>query len=278
MIYDGKLASEKIQLGLSERIEQLSSSPILAIVSVGSNPATLSFVKIKRSYAQAIGVSVKEFIFPMEDNEAGLVSRILDLSESGTYDGIVVQLPLPPTYDTRRVLEAIPTELDVDVLNSRSIASFKTSGTPTPPVAGAVAHIIHDTGTNLIGKNVVIAGNGILVGAPVATWFTLQGSTPTSIDIETDEETKTNLLKEADVVVSGTGVARMIRPEQLKKGVVLIDAGTSEQDGTLSGDCDPACAGVAEVFTPVPGGVGPLTVAYLFHNLIEFAEKRSNKI
>lgn len=274
MIYDGKLASEKIQLKLSERIKRSGSSPVLAIISVGSSPATLSFIKIKRNYAEAIGVTVKEFNFPAEDNEAGLVSKILDLSESGAYDGMVVQLPLPPAYDARRVLEAVPTELDVDVLNSHSIASFKTNGTPVPPVAGAVAHIIDDTKTDLVGKNIVVVGNGILVGTPVATWFTLQGGTPTSIDIETDEETKEHLLKEADIVVSGTGVARMIRPEHLKKGVVLIDAGTSEQDGTLSGDCDPACADVAEVFTPVPGGVGPLTVACLFENLITAMEKR----
>lgn len=274
MIYDGKLASEKIQLGLSERIKHLGSSPVLAIVSVGSSSATLSFITIKRRYAEAIGATVKEFNFPIEDNEAGLVSRILDLSESGTYDGVVVQLPLPPAYDTSRVLEAIPAELDIDVLNSRSVASFKSRGTPVPPVAGAVAHILNDTKTSLIGKNIVVVGNGILVGAPVTTWFTLQGATPTSIDIGTDEATKANLLKEADVLVSGTGVARMIRPGHLKRGVVLIDAGTSEQGGILSGDCDPACADVAEVFTPVPGGVGPLTVACLFENLVTNVESR----
>lgn len=276
MTYNGKEAAEKMKMELSERVQELKHTPTLAIVSVGKHPTILSFIRIKRKYAEAIGVTAKEFNFPIEDNESMLVSKIVDLSLSRAYDGIVVQLPLPPTYDTGRVLEAIPPGLDVDVLGSEATKSFERAGTPVPPVAGAVAHILENADINIEGKNVVVVGRGRLVGTPVATWFVRQGVTPRIVDINTDEKTKLELFKEADIVVSGVGSPRMLKPEHFKKGVVLIDAGTSEQGGVLSGDCDPACADIASVFTPVPGGVGPLTVAYLFENVISSAEKRRN--
>jgi 5,10-methylene-tetrahydrofolate dehydrogenase/methenyl tetrahydrofolate cyclohydrolase len=274
MIYSGKEAAVKMEGDLAERVAKLGRSPVLAIVSVGAHPSTASFIKIKRVYAEKIGVTIKEFNFPAQENEAPLVSEILDLAESSAYDGIIVQLPLPLSYDTKRVLDAIPAELDVDVLGSSATHSFEKAGTPVPPVAGAVAHILHDTDTGLEGKNVVIIGRGRLVGTPVATWFIHQGVTPRIVDINTDEEKKLELYKEADIVVTGIGTSHLLKPEFFKQGVVLIDAGTSEQGGVLSGDCDPACSEVASVFTPVPGGVGPLTVACLFRNLMEAAEKR----
>lgn len=276
MTYNGKEAAEKMKMELSERVQELKHIPTLAIVSVGKHPTILSFIRIKRKYAEAIGVIVKEFNFPIEDNESMLVSKLLELSLSGAYDGMVVQLPLPPTYDTGRVLEAIPPGLDVDVLGSEATKSFERAGTPIPPVAGAVAHILEDADINIEGKNVVIVGRGRLVGIPVATWFMHKGITPQIVDINTGEETKMKLFKDADIVVSGVGSPRMLKPEYFKEGVVLIDAGTSEQGGVLSGDCDPACANTASVFTPVPGGVGPLTVACLFENLITSAEKKNS--
>jgi methylenetetrahydrofolate dehydrogenase (NADP+)/methenyltetrahydrofolate cyclohydrolase len=172
------------------------------------------------------------------------------------------------------VLEATPEKLDVDVLGSAVTATFEKIGAPIPPVAGAVAHILKDTNTTVENKNVVIVGRGRLVGTPVATWFMHQGVTPRIIDINTIEETKLKLLKEADIVISGVGTPKILKPENFKEGVILIDAGTSEQGGVLSGDCDPACADIASVSTPVPGGVGPLTVAFLFENVISSAERR----
>lgn len=274
MIYDGKQASIHMQTNLSERVAKLGRAPALAIISVAEHPSTLSFIKIKRTYAENIGVAIKEFNFPEEESEVGLVSEVLALVESNMYDGIIVQLPLPASYDTKRVLGALPLEMDVDVLGSEAAASFEKTGTPVPPVAGAVAHILSDTHTELEGKNVVIIGRGRLVGTPVATWFMHRKITPRIVDIKTDEVTKMELCKEADIVISGVGTPRLLKPENFKQGVVLIDAGTSEQGGVLSGDCDPACANVASVFTPVPGGVGPLTVAYLFANVIASAETR----
>lgn len=274
MIYNGKEAAVKMQSILSERVAKLGKAPILAIVSVAENPSTISFIKIKRSYAEKIGVITKEFNYHEEQNESALVATITSLADSDEYDGIIVQLPLPASYNTRTVLDAIPQNLDVDVLGSSATASFEKVGMPVPPVAGAIAHILSDTHTELENKNVVIIGRGRLVGIPVATWFVHKRITPRIVDINTDEKIKIELYKEADIVVTGIGSPHILKPEYFTQGVVLIDAGTSEQSGVLAGDCDPACTEVASVITPVPGGVGPLTVACLFQNLVTAAENK----
>lgn len=277
MIYNGKEAAEKIRDDLANRAAALDLEPTLAIVSVGSNPSTLSFIKIKRNYAMKVGVVIKEFNFPEEDSEAGFVSKLLAIVENHIYDGIIVQLPLPSSYDTKRVLDMIPRQKDVDVLGSEAVDSFEKTSAPVPPVAKAIAHILSDTHMELEKKNVLLIGRGRLVGMPVTTWFAHQGITPHIIDITTEEETKLRLCKDADIVISGAGTPHFLKPEHFKEGVVLIDAGTSEQGGTLAGDCDPACADIASIFTPVPGGVGPLTVACLFENVIKASEERHNK-
>jgi methylenetetrahydrofolate dehydrogenase (NADP+) / methenyltetrahydrofolate cyclohydrolase len=272
MIYNGKLASQEMQYELKARIAKLARSPVLAIISVAEHPSIQSFIKIKRKYAEEIGVTIKEFNFKEESDESALVAHIQELAKSGEYDGIIVQLPLPAHYDLKRTLDAVPVSLDVDVLSTQANASFIEHSTPLPTVVGAVAHILKQTETDLAGKKVVVIGRGKLVGIPVAVWLRHQHVKPSVIDTETDPMLRVQLLREADIVISGSGVPHLLKPEDLKPGVVLIDAGTSEQAGVLAGDCDPGCAEVASVFTPVPGGVGPLTVAYLFDNLVSVAE------
>jgi 5,10-methylene-tetrahydrofolate dehydrogenase/methenyl tetrahydrofolate cyclohydrolase len=130
-----------------------------------------------------------------------------------------------------------------------------------------VAYILNDTTTSLVNKKVVIVGRGKLVGEPVAIWFKQQGAEPILIDINTPLEDRMVAYKEADIVVSGIGKPHHLKKEFFKSGVILIDAGTSEQAGVLAGDFDPSCSEIASIITPVPGGVGPLTVACLFRNI-----------
>lgn len=274
MIYDGKKASLLLQAELQKRVATCIRPPALAILSVSSNhPSITSFITIKRKFAEAIGVTIKEYDFPETVHEDILIKQILTLVKSDDYDGIIVQLPLPVTINTKRVLDVIPINLDVDVLGTLAWESFVKIGTPIPPVASAIIYILQDTQIDITHKKVVIVGYGKLVGEPIATWFTQQGITPAIVDIHTDTRTRMKLYKEADIVISGIGSPHHLQPENFKQGVVLIDAGTSEQSGALTGDCNPLCATIANVFTPVPGGVGPLTVAHLFHNVITFAEK-----
>lgn len=277
MIYNGKEKSLELQEVLKSKVAQLAHTPALTIISASKHPSIKSFISIKRTYAEAVGVAIQEFVFDESVKEEELLSMIHTVAHSGSVDGIIVQLPLPAHIDTDKILSAIPNTLDVDVLGSDAIDDFKNNTGLVPPVAKAVAHILEDTQTEIENKNVVVIGHGRLVGAPVAQWFITNGVTPTIIDIHTDDEAKHKALKEADVVVSGIGVPHHLTKELLKEGAILIDAGTSEQFGKLAGDFDPECANIASVFTPVPGGVGPLTVACLFENVVRNAKENMTK-
>lgn len=273
MIFSGKQASLNLQVTLREEIANLSQTPSLAVISIANHPSIASFIKIKRKYGEAIGVHVDEFDFPESYGEQNLITQLQNIADSKHYTGIIVQLPLPKGYDSEKILSIIPEDLDVDVLGNKSWERFVATCKPVPPVAGAVAYILTENNINLTDKDIVIVGYGKLVGLPVATWFHHQGATPHILDITTDETTKLQHYKEADIVISGIGKPHNLKPEYFKEGVILIDAGTSEQAGTLAGDFDPRCANIASLFTPVPGGVGPLTVAHLFKNLISKQKK-----
>jgi methylenetetrahydrofolate dehydrogenase (NADP+)/methenyltetrahydrofolate cyclohydrolase len=272
MIYDGRKAAGEIQNELRARVAKLPHTPSLLVISVSSHPSIASFIKIKRKFGEALGVEVNEFNFEETITEVTLLQEITTILGTKSYTGAIIQLPLPPSLNTQTILDAIPVALDVDVLGTDGWNRFVNDGKIVPPVAGAVAHILKDTVSELRGKNVVVIGQGKLVGLPVSTWLAHQGVTPHIIDIDTDEPTRMKLYNEADIVITGIGSPHHLIPEYFKNNVVLIDAGTSEQSGVLSGDCDPRCASTALVFTPVPGGVGPLTVAHLFKNLIEKAD------
>jgi methylenetetrahydrofolate dehydrogenase (NADP+) / methenyltetrahydrofolate cyclohydrolase len=187
-------------------------------------------------------------------------------------DAVLVQLPLSDALSTEAVLDAIPLHLDADILSSRAYRAFETGEESAlmPPVVGAVREIFQKYNIDPKGRRAVVVGQGRLVGVPVHAWLLREGA---HIDVVTKESGGLSVLKEADIVISGAGSAGLILPEHLSDGVILIDAGTSESGGQLAGDMDPACADKAALFTPVPGGVGPIAVACLFKNAAELARR-----
>jgi methylenetetrahydrofolate dehydrogenase (NADP+) / methenyltetrahydrofolate cyclohydrolase len=184
-------------------------------------------------------------------------------------DAIIVQLPLPEGFDTAKILSAIPTEKDADVLSGVSYEKFERGdeGAIVPPVAGAVGEILVREKVEAQGKRAVVVGQGKLVGRPVLALLRRMGAD--AVTVLRDTPSPETILREADIIVSGVGQAHFITPEMIKDGVVLIDAGTSESNGSIAGDFHPDCAAKASVFTPVPGGVGPIAVAMLFKNVLQ---------
>lgn len=263
MIIDGKAIATEIFAQVKESRSGLSELFVRAI-TVMPGKATESYLKIKAARAAEAGIRLEVVQLPDSAN----TNDVLQELEREGADAILVQLPLPPAIDTKTVLDAIPRELDADVLSSAAQAAFVAGEADAllPPVVGAVKEILERTHIAITGKHAVVIGEGGLVGKPSAAWLRYEGATVTVLTRATPSAEFTDALREADIIVSGAGSPGLITPEMLSPGVVLIDAGTTEDSGALRGDADPACADIASVFTPVPGGVGPLTVACLFRN------------
>ncbi len=216
----------------------------LGIVVGVQEAATDSFVKIKTRVAERLGVEVVR-------------GELADLVQS--CDGIIVQLPHP---NADELIAAIPSEKDLDAISPKPLVHT--------PVAGAISEVLVRGNVSALGKTAVVVGKGRLVGAPAAELLKELGAHVTVI---TQSEGSLSALKDADIVVLGAGEPGLVKPDMLKEGVVLIDAGTSEAAGKLAGDADPACAEVASIFTPVPGGIGPIAVAMIFKNLFQLAKR-----
>jgi methylenetetrahydrofolate dehydrogenase (NADP+) / methenyltetrahydrofolate cyclohydrolase len=261
MTIDGRAIASEI---LKEVETSLSGRrPLVRIIVMQPSPATESYLRIKEARAYEAGIDIQ--LIRIEND--GTTEDVIHKMGLEGADAIVVQLPLPEHVDTERILSIIPIEKDVDVLSSVAYKKFEDGekGAFTPPVAGAVGEILKRGGVEVSGKRAVVVGQGKLVGRPVLALLRRMGLDTVSIYKETPNPEA--ILREADVIVSGAGQAHFITPEMIKKGVVLIDAGTSELSGALAGDFHPDCASVASVFTPVPGGVGPIAVAMLFKNV-----------
>ncbi len=258
MIIDGRQIASEILAATRTRVAAFGRMPVVRAITVAPNAATESYLRIKAAQAEAAGMTLEVVRLPEIATDEDIIQAI---HASGA-DAVIVQLPLPSSFNTKKILDAIPQEKDADVLSRAARA-----GTLLPPVAAAVKEILEHAHIKVENKNAVVVGKGWLVGDPVAAWLTHMGARVKVLTRESGD--LTNAFKNADIVISGAGVAYLIKPNMLKQSVALIDAGTSESDGALAGDADPACAEVASVFTPVPGGVGPIAVACLFSNVAD---------
>jgi methylenetetrahydrofolate dehydrogenase (NADP+) / methenyltetrahydrofolate cyclohydrolase len=265
MIIDGRAIASDI---LATVREGLPRKAVVRAVVVSPTPATESYLSIKSARAEEAGMRLDIVRLP----ETATEQEIIEAIEVPGSDAVIVQLPLPEHLDEKKILDAIPEALDADVLSIRAYARFSLDEPDAllPPVVASVAEILARAKVYPAGKGVAVVGQGRLVGKPAASWFVNQGA---EVMVVTKESGDLSMLKEADIIVTGAGSPGLVRPEHIKDGVVLIDAGTSESGGAIVGDADPLCADKASVFTPVPGGVGPIAVACLFRNVSILMER-----
>lgn len=221
--------------------------------------ATEKFVEIKKKFAQDVGVKVVEVKLPEASTTEEVVQIIKE--QENQFDGIIFQFPLPDHIDIDQVRNAIPPKKDIDVVSDIAREEFKMY----PPVIGAFDEILKRNNIDVKGKKVVIVGRGELVGKPAIIYFEKKEANVVVVGRESNIKEST---LEADILVLGAGVPGLIKSDMIKEGVVVLDAGTSEDRGKLAGDADPEIAGKASLFTPVPGGIGPITIAILFKNLL----------
>lgn len=261
ILVDGKKIAADQYTHLKKEMAALETPPILLVIMVGENRASRKFVEVKEKIAEKIGVEFRLNEYEESIDTEELVREIDRANTNRDIAGIVLQLPLPAHIDSERVIMAVDPLKDIDALSPESRSNA--------PVALAVEEVLRSNNISVRGKRTVVVGSGKLVGQPVAVSLAAAGADVVVVNSKTKDIPF--ILKTADIVVSGAGSPHFIKPEMLKPGVVLIDAGTSEQTGSLFGDIDPSCASVASLLTPVPGGIGPVTVAFLYKNLLKAA-------
>jgi len=256
-LIDGKKIAADIVAELKKRPVPVKK---LIGILVGDDKASLSFLKQKEKTAEQLGVHFELKKFSDRLTQKELEGEVRSISANEEVGGIIVQLPLSKKYERTSILNAIGIEKDVDVLNGENASILA-------PAAGALKRILEEIEFNLSGKKAVVVGPGLLIGRPIATWLmdkviklTVLGKT----------KLDTPSLQEADLVVSGTGQAKLIRGQHIKPGAVVIDFGYGSIAGELTGDIDlKSVSEVADYVTPTPGGTGPIVVAQLFVNFFD---------
>ncbi len=262
MEIDGRVIAQRLYAELAPQFAALGRTVTLGILVVGDDPVIESFVRIKAKNAAKLGVGIERVDLDAASKLEDICAAVRSLALRA--DGIIVQLPLPEGISVDAVLAEIPPEKDVDAINPRTILETERVRSP---VALAVVEILRSGEVQIADATTVVVGAGRLVGTPSASLLTELGARVTVLT----RGDSLDVLQSADIIIAGAGNPGFIKPEHIKEGVALIDAGTSEQGGKVVGDADPACAAKSTLFTPVPGGVGPVAVAIIFRNLLTLA-------
>lgn len=270
IILDGKRVAQNMREQLKKEAAKHKIPPRLAVVIVGKDPSSAQFVAQKERFAQSVGVTTALHHFPADISAAKLRVALSEIVHLKKNTGVIVQLPLPARLRAQAILNGVIPEKDVDALSARSIGNFAAGKSPiVPPVVGAIRALFAAYDISLEGKTITLIGAGALVGRPVALWLLREDRAFSVVTKHTADLSR--FTKNADIVISGAGHAGLISADMIKPGAVFIDAGTSESAGKLAGDAIPDVAKTAGFFAPVPGGVGPLTVAMVFQNLLILA-------
>jgi len=277
-IIDGKAIAAKIRGEITAEVAKLASkgvTPGLAVVLVGEDPASKVYVSMKEKACKDVGIFSDEYKLPVDTSEADLLLLIHKLNSDPKIHGILVQLPLPKQIDTEKVLEAISPEKDADGFHPYNVGRL-VIGKPLfqPCTPYGVMVMLKEAGVELAGKEVVVVGRSNIVGKPVAFMCLQQNATVTLCHSKTrDLAAKVGM---ADVVIAAVGQPEMIKGAWIKEGAVVIDVGVNRVgEKKLVGDVEfDAAAERASAITPVPGGVGPMTITMLLYNTLEAAKRR----
>ncbi len=274
-LIDGRRVAANLHAALAERIAAQPFKPALAVVLVGDDPASAVYVRNKDRAAASVGIAVQTLRLPASTRQGDLLTVIAGLNEDQGVDGILVQLPLPAHLDAQAVIRAIDPAKDVDGLtpiNAGLLAAGQPHLVPCTPMG--VMKLLEAAGTTLRGARALVLGRSVLVGRPVAALLTAADATVTiahSRTVDLPDE-----CRRADILIAAVGRPEMVQGDWIAPGAVVIDVGINRlPDGRLVGDVAfDACAAVAGAITPVPGGVGPMTIACLLENTVTAAQAR----
>ena len=272
VIMDGKALAEKVKSNLVANLSKLNKQPGLGTILVGDDPGSLAYVEGKHRDCAQIGIKSIKVNLPATANTGEVIKAVKDLNQNTECTGFIVQLPLPSGVSSEEVLLAIDPDKDADGLHPVNLGKLVLGAKSLVPCTPkAILALLNEYKIKLSGSKVLIIGRGATVGRPLSI---LLSQKPINATVTLAHSATTNLLeliKEADIVIAALGSAHFIKPEMVKPGAVLIDVGITRGVTGLLGDIDPAVIKVASYFSPMPGGVGPMTRAMLLSNVIELA-------
>lgn len=273
---DGRAVAARIRGELKKDAAALAGKKIrpgLAAILLGNDPASEVYVRRKVEACREIGIDSREHRLPGDASEERLLDLIAELAEDDAVDGILVQLPLPSRIRTVPVIEAIPPEKDVDGFHPTNVGRAATgTGGFLPCTPRGLFALLSAYDISVEGMEAVVVGASNLVGRPTAHLLTVKGATVTICQERTRDLAAHT--RRAELLVVAAGSPRLIRPEMTCDGAILVDVGINRVGGKLVGDIDPACFAKSRAYAPVPGGVGPMTVAMLCANTLEAARRR----
>ncbi|MGQ9735068.1 MAG: bifunctional 5,10-methylenetetrahydrofolate dehydrogenase/5,10-methenyltetrahydrofolate cyclohydrolase [Thermaceae bacterium] len=269
-IWRGAPVAEEVYREIRDRLASLTFVPSLRVIRLGDDPASVSYVRLKDKKARELGLKSEVEVYPKTLSEEALLSRIHALNEDPEVDGILVQLPLPPHIRVDRVLEALHPLKDVDGFHPLNVGRLWSGGEglfPCTPLG--VVRLLKYYGVELRGKEVVVLGRSNIVGKPMAGLLLREDATVTLAHSKT--EGLSEVTRRADILIVAVGRPWLVTPGMVKEKAVVVDVGVNRVEGRLLGDVHPSVAEVARALTPVPGGVGPMTVAMLMANTLKAA-------
>ncbi len=260
MILDGKKTAEKVLQEVQHTITQLDQKPFLSIIRVGDDPASILYTSMKKKKAEEIGMKAELRVFAQDVAEEEIVHYILKMNTVA--DGIIVQLPLPAHLKQEKILTAIAPEKDVDGLTSHSLLEvMQGNERHAPATPKGIMRLLAEYTISMAGKHVVIVGRSALIGKPTALMALHRDATVTICHSQTKDLARHT--QQADILITAIGKPHFITADMVKDNAVVIDVGISRQQGHIKGDLHPDALQKASYVAPVPGGVGPMTIAML---------------
>ena len=274
MKLDGQLYRDEIFADLKERVAKLDKKPGLATVLVGDDPGSQSYVKMKHRDCEQLGITSIRKDLPADVSQEELIAVIEELNEDPDCTGYIVQLPLPKHLDENAVLAAIDPDKDADGLHPVNLGKLVLNEpAPLPCTPNGCIHLLRRFDVELAGAKVCVIGRGVTVGRPIGLMLTRRSENSTVTLCHTGTKDLAAETRDADIIIAAAGKPHMLTADMVKPGAAVLDVGVSRLDGKLAGDVHPDVWETAGFVSPNPGGVGPLTRAFLVRNVVERAER-----
>ena len=273
MLLDGKALSDKIKEEIKLKTKNYLINPTLAVIQIGNDEASNIYIKTKAKACENVGINFIHIKFEEDALEQEIINKIIELNNDNYVNGILIQLPIPKTFDTYRLLNLINKNKDVDGLTDINMGMlFKNYNNLVPCTPLGIMNLLKEYNIDIEGKHAVVVGKSNLVGKPLAMLLLQNGATVTICHSKT--KNLSNFTKQADILISAVGKKDLITKDMVKENSIVIDVGMNRVDGKLYGDVDfNNIKDIASYITPVPGGVGPMTVAMLLSNVLKNYEK-----